>query len=213
MVDFQYTTVPGKITTLFEKIRTVGVPQKVTVQWLRSIGFTSSNDTTLLTMTKAVGFADVAGVPTDYWKHYRGGDHKTVMASAIRENYRELFEVYPDAWLRPDKDLENFFSTRSSAGKQVISKTVSTFKNLAALAEFGAEVETAAKPGRTPSGQHAKGSGGSGPLIPPPPVHQTPVGPALHIDIQIHISSDANAQQIDQIFASMAKHLYKNGNA
>lgn len=32
--------------------------------------------------------------------------------------------------------------------------------------------------------------------------------PKLHIDIQIHISSDASPEQIDQIFASMAKHLY-----
>ena len=32
--------------------------------------------------------------------------------------------------------------------------------------------------------------------------------PALHIDIQIHIDSSASVDQIDQIFASMAKHLY-----
>jgi len=31
--------------------------------------------------------------------------------------------------------------------------------------------------------------------------------PSLHIDIQIHISPEASAEQIDQIFASMAKHL------
>lgn len=32
--------------------------------------------------------------------------------------------------------------------------------------------------------------------------------PKLHIDIQIHISADAKAAQIDQIFKSMAEHLY-----
>jgi hypothetical protein len=31
----------------------------------------------------------------------------------------------------------------------------------------------------------------------------------VHVDVQIHISSDATAAQIDQIFASMAKHLYQ----
>ena len=34
--------------------------------------------------------------------------------------------------------------------------------------------------------------------------------PALHIDIQVHIDPTSNAEQIDQIFASMAKHLYGN---
>lgn len=32
--------------------------------------------------------------------------------------------------------------------------------------------------------------------------------PNLHLDVQIHIPADATAEQIDKIFASMAKHLY-----
>lgn len=39
---------------------------------------------------------------------------------------------------------------------------------------------------------------------------QTPAlaEPRLHIDINIHIDSSASAEQIDQTFASMARHLY-----
>ena len=33
-------------------------------------------------------------------------------------------------------------------------------------------------------------------------------GPSLHIDIQVHIDPAATADQIDAIFASMARHLY-----
>lgn len=33
--------------------------------------------------------------------------------------------------------------------------------------------------------------------------------PSLHVDVQIHIPAAASAEQIDQIFSSMAKHLYK----
>ncbi len=33
--------------------------------------------------------------------------------------------------------------------------------------------------------------------------------PNVHLDIQIHIPADASAEQIDQIFESMARHLYK----
>ena len=35
-----------------------------------------------------------------------------------------------------------------------------------------------------------------------------PNRPALHIDIQVHIDSKASSEQIDQVFASMARHLY-----
>lgn len=37
--------------------------------------------------------------------------------------------------------------------------------------------------------------------------------PSLHIDVQIHIDSSASADQIEQIFSNMAKHLYGRENA
>ena len=48
-------------------------------------------------------------------------------------------------------------------------------------------------------------------VVEPPPRLESQPGmrPDLHVDIQIHISADATVEQIDQIFASMAKHLYQ----
>ncbi len=37
---------------------------------------------------------------------------------------------------------------------------------------------------------------------------EIPSQPAVHIDFQIHISPEATPEQIDQIFASMRRHLY-----
>lgn len=37
-----------------------------------------------------------------------------------------------------------------------------------------------------------------------------PSEPTIHIDFQIHISPEAKPEQIDQIFASMRRHLYGN---
>lgn len=45
------------------------------------------------------------------------------------------------------------------------------------------------------------------PALPPP--RQSSNGPNIHLDIQIHIPVEASADQIEQIFASMAKHLYR----
>ena len=36
-------------------------------------------------------------------------------------------------------------------------------------------------------------------------------GPDVNINLQIHISADASPDQIEQIFMSISKHLYKNG--
>lgn len=202
MADFTYTTVPGKIKPLLEKLRQVGVPPKATVQWLKTIGFTSSNDTSLLGVLKTVGLVDGSNVPTGVWSSYRGTTHKKVLGDAIRKGYAELFAVYPDAWQRPNSDLEHVFSTSSTAGQQVIAKTVATFKALSENAAFG-EVDQ-----QPPPVVH------TGPMHMPVsqqltnPSRPSSPSPSVHIDIQIHISPEANSDQIDQIFKSMAKHLY-----
>ena len=200
MADFTYTTVPGKIRPLLTRIREVGVPQKVTVQWLKTLGFQSSNDASLIGVLKFIRFTDATGVPSPKWTQYRGTNHKRVLGEAIREGYADLFAVYPDAHRRNQADLDHVFSTSSSGGKQVIAKTVSTFKTLAEQAEFAlihepTELQMKSGPLLTPAVPGGAVNGGG------------PCGVALHLDIQIHISPEASSDQIDQIFASMAKHL------
>jgi hypothetical protein len=205
MADFTYTTVPGKIKPFLEKIRQVGVPPKASAQWLKSIGYLSSNDSSLVAVLKFIGLIDATGIPTGIWSNYRGAHHKKVLGEAIRNGYAELFAVYPNAWEVETKDIEHVFSTSSSAGKQVISKTIATFNALCELAEFGtAENQPApviqTEPMHTsiakPNSTH------------PHSVTTNGVNPSVHIDIQIHISPEASIDQIDQIFKSMAKHLY-----
>ena len=204
MAEFTYTTVPGKIKPLLDKLRQVGVPAKATVQWLKSIGFTSSNDPSLLGILKTVALVDASSIPTGVWSRYRGANHKKILGDAIKNGYAELFAVYPDAWQTPNADLEHVFSTSSSAGKQVIQKAVSTFKALCESAEFG------------PADQQPAASVQTGPIHAPVSAapqttrsaQQNTAAPSVHIDLQIHISPEASTDQIDQVFKSMAKHLY-----
>jgi len=183
------------------KIREVGVPSKAGPQWLKTVGFKSSNDPSLLTVLRFIGFVDTGSVPTEVWRNYRGAQHGQVLANAIRAGYTELFSVYPDANTRSASDIEHVVSTTSSAGKQAVGKTVRTFQNLCAVADFTA-------------------TGAAGPTPPAPTPPSTALGqpgapagggtvPSLHIDIQVHISPEATADQIDKIFESMSKHLYK----
>lgn len=205
MGEFAYTTVPGKIKPLLDKIRGVGIPPKVTVQWLKTIGFTSSNDSTLIGVLKQAGLIDASNVPNSAWNLYRGAKHKSVLGDAIRKGYADLYAVYPDAHTRSTTELDHVFSTSSSAGKQVISKTVATFKALADEAEFVSSDEPTELVMESNTLHTALAQS-------PTPRDKVGGGPSLHIDVQIHISPEASAEQIDQIFASMAKHLYGTKN-
>lgn len=203
MSDVVYTTVPGKISALIAKIKQVGVPPKVTRAWLKTIGFTSSNDSSLIGVLRLTGLIDSSQVPTERWNQFRGARGKVVLGEGIRQGYSELYSVYPDAHLRSSTDLEHVFSSSTRAGKQAIQKAVSTFKNLAAEAEF----ENGAVEGET---HFEAGTLHTAVTDPTTAVRagSTPTAPSLHIDVQVHISSEASAEQIDQIFASMARHLY-----
>jgi hypothetical protein len=203
MAEFAYTTVPGKIKTLLGKIRQTGVPTKVTMQWLKTLGFTSSNDQSLISVLKFVGLTDSSGVPTSVWTNYRGANNRSVLGKAIRTGYSELFSVYPDAYQRSQSDLDHVFSTTSTGGKQVIGKTISTFKALVEEADFSEShdqnAENASKSPASTQGANAATASRSASMG---------ISPNLHIDVQVHISPESSPEQIDQIFASMAKHLY-----
>jgi hypothetical protein len=91
MSDFAYTVVPGKLRQLLTKMRTVGVPRKVNADWLKNLGFTSSNDKSLIAILKFIGMIDPSGVPTPTWSGYRGADNKKVLGRAVRQGYADLF--------------------------------------------------------------------------------------------------------------------------
>lgn len=207
MPEYAYTYVPGKLKEFLTKLRTLGVPNKVTTKWMESIGYKSSNDRSMMVVLQQIQFVDSSNVPTERWVSFRGANYRQVLADAIVNGYIELFATYPDAYARSNEELEGFFSTKSTAGKQVISKTVSTFKALCDSADFSSlTINAPVSPSNAgkvnanlaiPLQQEQSGQG------------NLPFTPKLHIDIQIHISPDATPQQIEQIFESMAKHIYR----
>jgi hypothetical protein len=206
-VEYQYAAVPSKLKDFLGKIQQTGIPDKATYNWLETLGYKSTNDRGMVRVLNFIGFIDSNGKPTDYWQQYRGPKHRSVLATATKEGYSELYSIYPEAHNLSETELDHFFSMQSTAGKQVISRLVRTFITLCELADFSSTqpqsgpVEASSPPIAAPS-----------PSIPAPlPVATNSVSqltPSLHIDVQIHISADASPEQIDQIFASMAKHLY-----
>jgi len=206
MSDVTYTTVPGKIGPLLTKIKSNGVPKKVDTVWLKAIGFTSSNDKSLLPVLKNIDFVDSGKAPTDRWRKFRGIDGEVALGEAIRHGYSDLYDFYDDAHDRSTLEIANVFKTKSNAGDQAISKAVGTFKALSAEAKFTSGVQSKSPDVRTSDQGH------TAPDVPTVPTRIAPDGgvtPSLHIDLQVHISPEASAEQIDKIFASMAKHLYR----
>ena len=119
-------------------------------------------------------------------------------------------------------NLDNVFARhRNLAAGRIIPATLKAYelRTRAAINNFieYSKDPTAWKPGiqQRPSRVKAK--------APAPPIKkqepseiireteiEVPSEPSIHIDLQIHISPEATPEQIDQIFASMRRHLYRN---
>ncbi len=206
-----YTTVPGRIPDLLRKIRETGVPPKATYEWLKTLGFTSSNDRSLIAVLRQIGFIDANGVPLPAWREYRGADHRAVLGRAVKLGYESLYATYPDAHVRSNTDLGHVFSTRTNAGKQVIDKMVATFKNLAKEAAFGpapASIDAsliADTEGRAAMADEEIGSGTAGVAALP---HATAKGGVtINVNVQLTLPETTDEKVFDAFFSAMRKHL------
>jgi hypothetical protein len=159
-----------------------------------------------------MGIIDSEGKPTERATSWRDDQQYVEVCREIRsECYpQELLDAAPGPTV--DRALvERWFANRTGAGTVAVRRFSLVYEFLTTATVPGKQVRpaTRAKPRRPAKQEAAQGiPGESVPAAEAGQVLQDLV-PSVHIDIQIHISPDAKAEQIDHIFASIAKHLRK----
>lgn len=102
-------------------------------------------------------------------------------------------------------------TTNPKVSPNVVSRIVTTFKGLCERADFDDDTGEASEVG---AGVSAADVPKATEEVTEPVAQPTALAastrsqPTVHIDLQIHIAPESDAEQIDQIFASIAKHLY-----
>jgi hypothetical protein len=193
-----YTPNPNNVKRFFKVIQEVGIPPKMTIGYLPTIGFRSGNDRYLVSLAKSLGFVDSSGVPTDKWHKYKNKDKaKQVMTSAIRTVYKELFDTYPNAEKRDDATLQNYFAAKhTEVGARVAQYMMQTFKNLCEFADFeGVVTEPGAKPTTPSVGKVSEVTPGVKPVT-------------ININIQLSLPATEDAAIYDKLFEALKKHLF-----
>lgn len=205
MSNIPVTKSHAKIGEFLSKVQEVKPPPSATVKWLKSIGYKSSYDDTLLHVLDAIGFRDEGKKPTFQWREYRNRQNAPkILAAGIRLGYKALFDVYDDANVQDDEVLKNILAPVMEANDEDVELAVETFKSLCSEADFH---EPSTNGLGKPSSNWSNADNGQGRMSVRTEAIESSL-PALHIDVQIHISADASEAQIDAIFDSMAKHLY-----
>jgi hypothetical protein len=130
---------PGSVVPFLDHIKEAkAVPTKVTVEYLIEQGFTATNDVALPRVLKEIGFLSDSGTPTKRWRQYRGKNGSKVLAAAIKERYRGLFDKYPDAQLESASNIAPWMHSTAGGTFLKAQRATRTFKALCVRADFSA---------------------------------------------------------------------------
>lgn len=207
------------------------MPREVDSQYLATVlGITEPAARNLTGPLRTIGLIDDTDRPTERALAWRDDEHYRQVTTDILE------EVYPqglrDAAPPPNPDrgaVVRWFSRTTGTGQAAAERMARFYALLAAGDPAGADqppTERAPRQGqpssqgrparqprttsRGPSRAAATGAPAAQEHATPSPAPR-PAQPSVHIDIQVHIDPAATSDQIDQIFASMARHLYDRG--
>jgi hypothetical protein len=176
----------------------------------------------VLPFLRTLGIIDDDGKPKERAKLWRDDEHYPEVCEAIlKEIYpKDLLDAVADPKTSRDK-AERWFANHTGAGEAAC-------RRMAVLYTVLMEANPAGETGGSKTGESTKASKKSPEKSraarkekaerppnpsPTPPAAQnpaTPTGPGININLQVHISADASADQIEQIFAAMAKHIYRS---
>lgn len=211
-VPSTYMITANHLPGILEAIQHAGVPPRFTQEFLRSLGYESSNDRAVIGVLKSLGFLDQSGVPTDQYRAYRNrAEAPYILATAIREAYSDLFLAHENAQTLPAERVKGILATRVDKGDAVLKKMAATFRALVASAKWDREDGTDAPP----STDEAVPDSSDEPVsataamagVPRPTVTGPGAGPEFHYNIQIHLPVTKDIAVYNAIFKSLREHL------
>jgi len=199
-MSYTYAVKVGSLKEYLTKLKSkeLGVPDKINREYLKSIGYTSSNDFPIIRVLQSIDFIDKSDVPTQNLKDFRTEKSRQVMTSALKKTYEELFKIYPAPQKRTREELENFFAKgKANLTKFTLGLYVDTFKTLCEFADLEAvpvtekvEVKEAEKVVEVTK-----------------TMAQTPTGVTINLNIQLTLPATEDATVYDKIFKALKENL------
>ena len=227
MADKQiYPMIPEKSWWAIREQFIKTIPNEVSVSYLKSLLSLTSDQAArnLLSPLRQMNLIDEKNKPTDLASQWRSdSQYSKVCQKLVNELYpRELTDIFPDSSV-DTKKAKDWFMNTAKIGSSAAGKIIATFillkngqiktssEKKAKIPVRGSNIKknTIKKERSTATNtQRNKGTTEVTTAFVPAKAKYASQNPSLHIDLQIHISPEASADQIDSIFASIAKHLY-----
>ena len=180
----------------------------------------SSARSNVINPLRELGLIDENHKPTDLAQRWRHDDDYVAVCHEIRSKVYppNLVEAFPDANSSQKESIKKWFMKAGQVGEMAAKMYTDTYILLSQADLTKPEEKKAQKASTRKSAPHTRpaatappmeqaGTRDSPPLQPPVDPSAYRRLPAIHIDVQVHISPDTTPEQIDRIFESMAKHF------
>lgn len=217
-----YPTISEKAWWIIREKFKASIPSTVSSTYIKSLlsmASDNSANSNIITPMKRLGLIDEDNKPTALANDWRIDEKYSKSCETMLKTVypAELLDLFPDKEI--DKSSARTWFMSQGVGQAAADKMIALF-TLLKNGEIKEKKITKGpkKNGGTPKKTESKNQTlKEAPGIPmDATIDKTGVSssnticnrPNLHIDLQIHISPDSTPEQIECIFASMAKHLY-----
>lgn len=219
-----YPVIAAKAWWKLRKQFLQSVPAQVTARYLATVLEVQerSAEANVLIGLRAVGLVDKEGTPTARANDWRDDERYAQVCKEIREEVypQELRDAVPDPSSAGDA-AQGWFMRTTGCGQSAARKMASLYSLLTDADPSAGQTQTASKPKKTlrprsskkrpapaapPREQRSVPEQGPSPALPDPEM------PEVRLNLEIRIDASVTPEQIDQIFASMAKHIYRRSD-
>lgn len=198
MTDYPYMISNNKISPIIEKIQQAARPPKFTIEILRSLGFTSTNDRAFIPLAKKLGFLADDGTPTALYDQLRDKNAaKLVLAAQIKSLYSELYAINVEIHNASETEIKGAIGRVTGKDEEGVSRIYNTFKALCKNADFTG-ITYVAEPEKMEMDD--KKELDTDALV-------LPKSPQFHYNIQIHLPATTDISVYNAIFRSLKDNL------
>ncbi|HEY9094653.1 MAG TPA: DUF5343 domain-containing protein [Hydrogenophaga sp.] len=205
--DIPYLVSSKRLDELFSQIQSAAVPDRFTFEFLKKLGFSSSNDRALPSLLKKLGFLDASGIPTQRYRTFRSkSEAPFVLAEGIRELYSDLFSINENIHKESREKIKGAIARVSEAEDRYVNLMTNTFITLCSFANFSTKDQTTPNnPITTPPIPEIQGNGTT--TTPQNNTTHIPHKLAFRYNIEIHLPATTEIAVYNAIFKSLREHL------
>ena len=205
MVDYPYVLSNKRIENIILSLQAAVKPARFTLEFLKNLGYASTNDRAVVKLFKKLEFLAEDGTPTQYYDQLRDNTtYKRILASRMRELYSELFSINTTIYSDTADNIKGAISRVTGGDEKAVIRVYNTFKELAKIADFKAlQVKTEPSSSNVADKDEEK--------RPSQDTHkiqsQIDSIPPFHYNIQIHLPATTDISVYNAIFKSLKDNL------